>query len=158
VRRAAADLGIPVEIRHFGATTRTAADAAREIGCDLGQIIKSLVFFAGGEPVLALCSGTDRVDEARLAGALGVGSVRRATPAEARAVTGFPIGGTPPFALHRAVRTLVDPGLLRHLELWAGAGTGEAVVRIYASDLIRATGGDLVDIATTHEAAADARP
>jgi len=137
---------VTIEIRHFDSTTRTAADAAREIGCALGQIIKSLVFFADGEPVLALCAGTDRVDERRLAGALGVTSVRRATAEEALAATGYPIGGTPPFGLRRPLRAVLDPGLLRHEELWAGAGTGEAVVRIRASDLARASGGALMEI------------
>lgn len=149
MRQAADELGLTVEIRSFHSTTRTAADAAREIGCALGQIVKSLVFFADGEPVLALCAGTDRVDEVRLARALGTASVRRATADEVRAVTGYPIGGTPPFGLRRALRTLVDPGLLRHDDLWAGAGTGEAVVRIRSQDLARASGGAVMEIART---------
>jgi prolyl-tRNA editing enzyme YbaK/EbsC (Cys-tRNA(Pro) deacylase) len=136
-----------VEIRHFHSTTRTAADAAREIGCALGQIIKSLVFVADGQAVLALCSGIDRVDEAKLRAHLGAAAVRRASADEALRATGFPIGGVPPFGHPRALRLLVDRGLLRHETLWAGAGTGEAVVRIRSGDLLRASGGELVDVA-----------
>jgi prolyl-tRNA editing enzyme YbaK/EbsC (Cys-tRNA(Pro) deacylase) len=146
VRDAARALGLEVEIRHFGSTTRTAADAAREIGCALGQIIKSLVFLADGEAVLVLCAGTDRVDEAKLRAHLGATAVRRARAEEALRATGFPIGGVPPFAHARSLRILVDRGLLRHETLWAGAGTGEAVVRIRSGDLVRASRGELVDV------------
>ena len=147
MRAAAAALGIAIEIRHFRSTTRTAVAAAREIGCELGQIIKSLVFIADGEPVLALCSGTDRVDEAKLRSLLGARAVRRANAEEARRATGYPIGGTPPFGHRQGLRVLVDPGLLRYAELWAGAGTGEAVVRVGSRDLVRASGGALAPIA-----------
>lgn len=136
-----------MEIRHFQSTTRTAADAAREIGCALGQIIKSLVFLADGQAVLVLCSGTDRVDEAKLRAHLGAAAVQRASADEALRATGFPIGGVPPFGHARALRVLIDRGLLRHETLWAGAGTGEAVVRIHSGDLLRASGGELVDVA-----------
>jgi prolyl-tRNA editing enzyme YbaK/EbsC (Cys-tRNA(Pro) deacylase) len=97
--------------------------------------------------VIALCGGRDRVDEAKLAALLGVDGVRRASAEEVRAITGYPIGGTPPFAHARPLRVLIDPGLLRYDELWAGAGTGEAVVRVYARDLVRASGGEVAAIA-----------
>lgn len=148
VRRAAMALGLDFEIRRFPATTRTAVDAAREIGCALGQIIKALVFFADGEPVLALCSGTDRVDEAKLKAVLGARGVRRANADEARAATGFPIGGTPPFAHARPLRVVIDRGLLRYEILWSGAGLPEAVLRLGSADLARASGGEVRDIAT----------
>jgi len=147
VRAAASTLGLDVEIRHFPSTTRTAVDAAREIGCALGQIIKSLVFL-GDEPCLVLVSGVDRVDEAKLRAFLGTAIVRRASAEEARAATGYPIGGVPPFGHARPLRVLVDRGLLAHEELWAGAGTGEAVIRIASRELLRASGGSLVDVAT----------
>jgi prolyl-tRNA editing enzyme YbaK/EbsC (Cys-tRNA(Pro) deacylase) len=147
VRAAAAERDLDVEIRLFPATTRTAVDAAREIGCELGQIIKSLVFLADGEPVLVLCAGTERVDEAKVRALTGASSVRRATANEAREVTGYPIGGVPPFGFARSIRVLLDRGLLRHEALWAGAGTGEAVIRVWSRDLARASGGTVVDVA-----------
>ncbi len=148
MRASAESLRIDIEVRHFASTTRTALDAAREIGCALGQIIKSLVFLADGGAVLVLIAGPDRVDEAKLRALLGGSAVRRANADEARATTGYPIGGVPPFGLERPVRVVVDRGLLRHDALWAGAGTGEAVVRIWSRDLVRASGGEVADVAT----------
>jgi prolyl-tRNA editing enzyme YbaK/EbsC (Cys-tRNA(Pro) deacylase) len=136
-------------VRHFPATTRTAIDAAREIGCELGQIIKSLVFLADGEPLLVLCAGTERVDEAKVRAIVGATTVRRATASEARDLTGYPIGGVPPFGLARPMRVLLDRGLLRHEALWAGAGTGESVIRVWSRDLERASRGTVVDVAAS---------
>lgn len=144
--RAAAERDVPIEIRRFASTTRTAGDAAREIGCELGQIIKSLVFLVDGAPVLVLCAGTDRVDEAKLRAHLGARQVRRASADEARTATGYPVGGTPPFGHQHPLRTLIDPGLFRYQELWSGAGLPEAVARIRASDLARATRGEVADV------------
>ena len=101
---AARALGLQPEVRRFPEGTKTAVDAANAIGCDVGQIVKSLVFMAGEEPVLALTSGANRVDEGKLAAAAGAGSARRATPEEARTATGFAVGGTPPFG-HVAQRS-----------------------------------------------------
>ena len=150
VRAAAERLGLDVEIRQFSSTTRTAVDAAREIGCELGQIVKSLVFLADGDAVLALCAGTDRIDEAKLRTLVGATTVRRATAGEARDVTGYPIGGVPPFGLSRPLRVLIDRGLLRHDALWAGAGTGETVIRVWSRDLARASAGTIVDLAASN--------
>src|SRR5690242_6423962 len=94
---AAARAGVAIEVRRFPAGTRTAADAARAVGCDVGQIVKSLVFIADGAPVVALVSGADRLDPARLASLLGAAAVRRADGDEARQASGFAIGGIPPF-------------------------------------------------------------
>src|SRR5438874_9546482 len=98
---ASTDFGVTV--REFPAGTKTAPDAARAVGCDVGQIVKSLVFVADGEPILALTSGANRADPAKLAALLGVTEVRRATADEARGATGFAIGGTPPFGFPRSV-------------------------------------------------------
>jgi hypothetical protein len=94
---AATVLGHPVDVRRFQEGTKTAPDAARAIGCEVGQIVKSLVFVADGEPLLALTSGANRVDVGRLATRAGASAARRADPEEARAATGFAVGGTPPF-------------------------------------------------------------
>src|SRR5437016_11324465 len=99
---AAVERGLRIELRRFPEGTRTAADAARAVGCDVSQIVKSLVFIAGDQPVLALVSGADRADPDRLSTALAadgsspLGPIRRATADEAREATGFAIGGVPP--------------------------------------------------------------
>src|SRR5207249_7916385 len=101
VRAYASARNVTIEVKRFARTTRPAEDAAREIGTDVARIVKSLVFVAErGEatPVVALCSGQGRVDETRLAAALGVPTVRRATADEAKTFTGYAIGGVPPFA------------------------------------------------------------
>lgn len=142
---AATALGHPVEVRRFPEGTRTAEDAARAVGCELGQIVKSLVFVADGRPVIALTSGANRVDTAKLAALLGAGEVRRATPEEARAATGFAVGGTPPFGHPSRIRTYLDPDLLAYAEVWAAAGTPDAVFRTTPEELRRATGAGVAD-------------
>jgi prolyl-tRNA editing enzyme YbaK/EbsC (Cys-tRNA(Pro) deacylase) len=146
VVRAAAARGLSIEVREFPEDTRTAPDAARAIGCDLGQIVKSLVFTIDGAPVVLLVSGANRVDEAKLAAAVGGGVVDRATAGTARAATGYPIGGVPPFAHDRVLRTLVDDDLMAFDVVWAAAGTPRAVFAIEPEELVRlsaASGADL---------------
>ncbi len=139
---AARSLGHPVEVRRFPEGTKTAPDAARAIGCEVGQIVKSLVFVADGKPVLALTSGSNRVDPARLATLVGATGARRATPAEAREATGFAVGGTPPFGHPEPLRTFLDQDLLAYEEIWAAAGTPDAVFRTTPGEL-QATAGAL---------------
>ena len=132
VRDAAARKGVTLEIRVFDESTHTAADAAATVDAELGQIVKSLVFVAPGEdgtlePVLCLVSGPNRVDVARLAAITGDGDIRRATAREAQELTGFVIGGIPPFGHPRPVRTVMDPDLGRFQVVWAAAGTPTAV-------------------------------
>jgi prolyl-tRNA editing enzyme YbaK/EbsC (Cys-tRNA(Pro) deacylase) len=133
--------GLRPEIRRFPEGTKTAEDAARAIGCEVGQIVKSLVFMASGSPVLALTSGANRVDTARLGALIGEKRVRRASPEEARAATGFAVGGTPPFGHPARIRTFVDPDLLGWKVVWAAAGTPDAVFPLSPAELVRATGG-----------------
>ena len=142
---AARAAGITVVVRRFPEETRTAADAARAIGCDIGQIVKSLVFMADGWAFLALTSGTNRADLGRLAAAVGAREVRKATPEEAREATGFAIGGTPPFGHTRPVRALVDRDLLCYDVVWAAAGAPDSVFPIAPEDLVRAAGADPAD-------------
>jgi prolyl-tRNA editing enzyme YbaK/EbsC (Cys-tRNA(Pro) deacylase) len=141
--------GIRPEIRRFPEGTRTAGDAARAIGCDVAQIVKSLVFVADGEPVIAFTSGANRVDPAKLARAAGAASCRRATPEEARGATGFAVGGTPPFGHPRRLRSFVDRDLLGHEEVWAAAGTPDSVFPLSPADLRRCTGAVPVDLRET---------
>lgn len=137
---AATVLGHEVEVRRFPEGTRTAEDAARAIGCGVGQIVKSLVFMGDDRPVLALTSGANRVDTARLAGVLGVGKVRRADAEEARAASGYAVGGTPPFGHPEPLTTVLDLDLLRYDEIWAAAGTPDSVFRTTPDELRRITG------------------
>ncbi len=138
---AARAAGLRPDVRRFPEGTKTAGDAARAIGCDVGQIVKSLVFMAGETPVLALTSGANRVDTDVLAVLAGSGAVRRASPEEARSATGFAVGGTPPFGHPARVKTFVDPDLLGWEVVWAAAGTPDAVFPLTPSDLLRVTGG-----------------
>lgn len=139
--------GLDLEIRQFPEGTRTADDAARAIGCEVAQIVKSLVFMADERPVLALVSGADRVDTDRLANAMGATATRRATGDEARSATGFAIGGVPPFGHAEALTVLVDPGLLGHEVVWAAAGLPDAVFPIPPDDLVRVSGARVAAIA-----------
>ena len=139
--------GLELEVRRFPEGTRTAEDAARAIGCDVAQIVKSLVFMADRRPVIALVSGADRVDTERLAAAAEVAAARRASGDEARTATGFAIGGVPPFGHARELTVLVDPGLLEHELLWAAAGLPDAVFPIRPDDLVRVSGGRVTALA-----------
>ena len=141
VAEAAAAHGITVEAREFPEGTRTAQDAADAIGCEVAQIVKSLVFLLDGAPVLALVSGANRLDEAKLAAALGGSVVRRADADAVKAATGFSIGGVPPFGHVAPLRTAVDEDLLGYDVVWAAAGTAHDNFPITPDDLVRASGG-----------------
>lgn len=144
---AARALGLEPEVRRFPEGTKTAVDAAKAIGCDVGPIVKSLVFVAGEEPVLALTSGSNRVDERKLAAAAGAGSARRATPEEARTATGFAVGGTPPFGHAGSVTTFCDSDLISYERVWAAAGTPDAVFPIGPDELVQLADAVVIDLA-----------
>jgi prolyl-tRNA editing enzyme YbaK/EbsC (Cys-tRNA(Pro) deacylase) len=152
VADAATAAGLPIEIRHVPEGARTAADAAAAIGCEVAQIVKSLVFMADGEPVVTLLAGDDRLDPARLADVLEAREVRRANGAEARAATGFPIGGVPPLGYERDLTVLIDDGLLRHEVVWAAAGLPDAVFAAEPAALGRAAGARTVHVAEERRA------
>jgi prolyl-tRNA editing enzyme YbaK/EbsC (Cys-tRNA(Pro) deacylase) len=141
----AADRGTSIEIRRFAATTRTAEDAARQIGTQVERIVKSLVFIADGRPVIVLCSGDKRVSVKRLEDLLRAKSVRRATADEAKAHTGFPIGGVPPFA--HGLEVIADQTLDRFEKVWAAAGLPDAVFEIGVGDLKRLSAARSASIA-----------
>ena len=144
---AARATGLEIAVERFPEGTRTAADAARAVGCDVAQIVKSIVFVADGVPLVALVSGAHRVDLGRLASALGAREVRRADGDEARTATGFAIGGVPPFGHATPIAVVVDDDLMTHRTVWAAAGLPDAVFAIAPADLLRASGGRVVDIA-----------
>jgi prolyl-tRNA editing enzyme YbaK/EbsC (Cys-tRNA(Pro) deacylase) len=143
----AATHGVEIKVTRFPSTTRTAQDAAREIGCSVAEIVKSLVFSADGAPVVALCSGADRVDETKLKSALGVSTVRRANADEAKSATGYAIGGVPPFAHDTELRVVIDDGLLAFDTVWAAAGLPDAVFPIAPAELVRLSAGNVADVA-----------
>jgi len=159
VVEAAARKSIALRVVVLDATTHTAEDAARALGVELGQIVKSLVFVApraeaGHEPILCLVSGTNRVDVARLAAVVGEPAIRRATAREARDLTGFTIGGIPPVGHARAVRVVMDPDLGRHREVWAAAGTDRAVFPVAPAALRALTNAVVAPIAAEPDAIA----
>ena len=139
--------GMAPEILRFPQGTRTAEQAAAAVGCELGQIVKSLVFLCDGEAVLALTSGANRVDTKRLGELLG-GTITRADADGVREATGYAIGGTPPFGHVRPLRAVVDGALLGYDTVWAAAGTPDTVFELRPDELVRASGAEVADFAT----------
>jgi prolyl-tRNA editing enzyme YbaK/EbsC (Cys-tRNA(Pro) deacylase) len=138
-----ADAG--VSVRKFPEGTRTAVDAARAVGCDVGQIVKSLVFVAAGRPVVALVSGANRLDESRLATVAGR-PVSKADAATARAATGYAIGGVPPFGHATEVPVFMDRDLLGYSVVWAAAGRPDSVFEIQPERLRELSNAAVVDL------------
>ena len=132
--------------RRFPEGTRTAVEAAAAVGCELSQICKSLVFAADGVPVLVLMDGASRVDVERVRQELGVKKVGRADAQAVREVTGYAIGGVPPFGHRTSTRVLADRSLLAHDVVWAAAGTPYAVFPIEPKQLVTHAQATLVDV------------
>jgi prolyl-tRNA editing enzyme YbaK/EbsC (Cys-tRNA(Pro) deacylase) len=148
VRRVADALraaGIEAEIMELSDSTRTAEEAATAIGTSVPRIVKSLVFLADGDPILALVSGSNRLDVDRLGAALGR-AISRADAATVRAATGFAIGGVPPLGHATSLDVLIDRDLLQYDEVWAAAGTPHAVFPIRPDALVAATSGRVIDL------------
>jgi prolyl-tRNA editing enzyme YbaK/EbsC (Cys-tRNA(Pro) deacylase) len=137
---------VDLEVRRFAGTTRTAEDAALQIGTAVERIVKSLVFVASGDPVIVLCSGRARVDEALLGAVLGGAPPRRATAGEAKAFTGYAIGGVPPFAHVRRCRVIADQSLLAFDRVWAAAGLPDAVFPIAPGELVRVADAEVASV------------
>ncbi len=140
-RRAADEYGLNVTVEEFDEGTKTAEDAAAVVGCDVAQIASGLVFDAAGDPVMVITSGANRVSEDRLAVHLGADGVEMADPELVREVTGYGIGGVPPFCHDRNLPVLIDPTLLEFDQVWAAAGTPQAVFPIDPDDLVEAADG-----------------
>lgn len=143
---ALAALGLAPDVRSFPDGTRTAADAAAAIGCELSQIVKSLIFAADGVPVLVLMDGASRVDVEAVRRELDAGAVTRADAALVRETTGYAIGGVPPFGHRTRTRVLADRSLLVHEVVWAAAGTPHTVFPMAPRELIAHAGADLADV------------
>ncbi len=143
---AATDLGLSIEPVRFPDGAKTAADAAAAIGVEIGQIVKSLIFAVDGDVVLAYVSGANQLDERKLAAAAGGERCSRVDADTVRAVTGYPIGGVPPFGHATPLRVFIDPDLLAFDEVWAAAGTWHDVFAIAPADLVTASGGTVVEL------------
>jgi len=146
VAAALAEAGATGHVRELTESARTAAEAASALGCERGAIANSLVFTADGEPVLILTSGGHRVDTGHVAGQLGVGTLRRATPDQVRAATGQPIGGVAPVGHPRPVRTLVDVALAAYPVVWAAGGTPHTVFPTSYPELLRICAAEPVTV------------
>lgn len=148
VADAAQHLGLSIEIKEFAAGTRTAQDAAAAVGCQVAQIVKSLLFVVNGQPTMALVSGSNRLDEKKLAALCGVGrkKVKRANADIAREATGFAIGGVPPFGHANPLPVYMDGDFFRFEVIWAAAGTPNAVFAVAPNDLARVTQATIADL------------
>jgi Cys-tRNA(Pro) deacylase len=143
---AAKERGLDIVTKRFPEGTKTAADAAAAIGVTVGQIVKSLVFGVDGEIVMALVSGSNQLDEKKLALAAGGAKCARVDADAVREATGFPIGGVPPFGHATQLRVFVDPDLLQYDEVWAAAGTWNDNFGAAPADIVRVSGGVVTDL------------
>jgi len=143
---AAREAGLEITTRRFPEGTKTAADAATAIGVSVGQIVKSLVFGVDSEIVMALVSGSNQLDEKKLAAAAGGAKCSRVDADAVRAATGYPIGGVPPFGHATQLRIFIDPDLLQYDEVWAAAGTWNDNFGAAPADIVRVAGGVVTDL------------
>ncbi len=128
---------VEARLEELPVETPTVAAAARAVGCEESEIVKSVVFVCDGRAVLALVQGDRRAGPARVAAAAGARSVRTASPVEVLAATGFEAGGVAPFPPNRAVRAFLDEALLRRDAVWVGGGTPRHLARLGVVDLVR---------------------
>jgi prolyl-tRNA editing enzyme YbaK/EbsC (Cys-tRNA(Pro) deacylase) len=140
-------LGYEYTVIEHNESTRTAQEAADRAGCELGQIVKSLIFQGrdSGKPILVLTSGANRVDEKRISEYAGE-PIRRADADFVRLVTGFAIGGVPPVGHLQKMETYIDEDFLQYPTIWAAAGTPNAIFELQTGDLQRMTHGQVVRV------------
>lgn len=136
---------LKLEVIELAQSTRTAQEAADAVGCELGQIVKSLVFKSLEKPLLFLVSGKNQLDIKKVGGLLGL-KIEKADADFAREQTGYPIGGVPPVAHAQPLDIFIDSDLLEYEFVWAAAGTPNAVFRIKSNDLPRVTGGRIIQM------------
>jgi prolyl-tRNA editing enzyme YbaK/EbsC (Cys-tRNA(Pro) deacylase) len=147
VQDALSELGMSLDVLELPNSTRTAVEAAQAVGCQVGQIVKSLIFKAkrSKRPVLVIASGANRVDEKKIEAQIGE-PLGKADADFVRQQTGFAIGGVPPVGHNRKIDTFIDRDLLSFQEVWAAAGTPRAVFRLDPQDLPKMTGGFVLEI------------
>jgi prolyl-tRNA editing enzyme YbaK/EbsC (Cys-tRNA(Pro) deacylase) len=145
VRAALINAGLHPEIRQFAESTRTAQEAANALGISVGQIVKSLLFMSGERPVMALISGSNQLDTAKLSHLTGA-EIRKADAATVRQATGYAIGGVPPLGFPSRIETYMDTDLLQYEEIWAAAGTPNHVFRTTPTELTTLTEATRADL------------
>lgn len=147
VQIALQNLGMTLEVVELPGSTRTAVEAAQAVGCTVGQIVKSLVFKTkrSQRPILVLASGANRVDEKKVEAVIGE-PLGKADADFVRLQTGFAIGGVPPLGHDQPLEGFIDEDLLQYPEIWAAAGTPHAVFRLAPGDLVKMTGGQVIDL------------
>jgi prolyl-tRNA editing enzyme YbaK/EbsC (Cys-tRNA(Pro) deacylase) len=147
VQDALSELGMSLEVLELPSSTRTAVEAAQAVGCQVGQIVKSLIFKAKRtkRPILVIASGANRVDEKKIEAQIGE-PLGKADANFVRQQTGFAIGGVPPLGHSQKIEAFIDRDLLSFHEVWAAAGTPRAVFRLDGQDLTKMTGGLVLDI------------
>ena len=147
VQEALQSYGLTCEVVQMQDTTRSAEDAARAVGCEVGQIVKSLIFEGkqSHQPVLVVTSGANRVNE-KIIGQKLAESIKMANPEFVREMTGFAIGGVPPIGHRHALKIFIDEDLLQYEEIWAAAGTPHAVFKLTPEDLKTITKGSVISV------------
>ena len=147
VQEALQALGLTCEVVQMQATTRTAEDAARAVGCKVGQIVKSLIFEGkqSHRPILVVASGVNRVNE-KILGQQISEPVKMANADFVREMTGFAIGGVPPLGHRRPLTVFIDEDLLGYAEIWAAAGTPRAVFKLTPDELKMITNGTVISV------------
>src|SRR6266478_5410845 len=145
VQSAIGELGLTGTVIELAVEARTSQQAADALGVTVGQIAKSLIFTVNKSPLLVIASGANRVDEGKL-GKLAGGKVRRADPETVKQSTGYTIGGVPPFAHATSLPVYSDPDLLQYELIYAAAGVPECVFPLTPEELVRATGGQVIDV------------
>lgn len=147
VQKALDELGMHLQVIELPDSTRTAMEAAQAVGCEVGQIVKSLVFrtLESGRPILVIASGPNRVDEKKVAERVGE-PLGKANADFVRDQTGFVIGGVPPMGHTQTIETYIDADLLAYPQVWAAAGTPHAVFSLSPQELVRMTGGEVMQL------------
>jgi len=147
VQQALNAIGMQLEVVELPDSTRTSSEAAQAIGCQVGQIAKSIIFraLASQRPIMVIASGPNRVNEKVIETLIGE-AIGKADADFVRQRTGFVIGGVPPVGHTEQIETFIDNSLLQYPEIWAAAGTPHAVFRLTPADLLRMTGGKLVQL------------
>jgi len=145
VQSAIAALGLRSALIELAVDARTSQQAADALGVTVGQIAKSLVFTVNGRPLMVIASGANRVDEAKL-GRLADGQVRRASAETVKQATGYTIGGVPPLGHTAPLPIYIDQDLLQYETIYGAAGVPECVFPLTPDELVRATGGSVVDV------------
>ena len=144
VQQVLKELGLDSQIIEFSNSTKTSAEAAAAIGTSVSQICKSILFAAGDEPVMVIASGSNRIDQTKIQVYVEK-ELGKANAAFVREHTGFAIGGVPPVGHASQFPIFIDQDLLQYAEVWAAGGTPNSVFPLSPTDLVRVTGGRVID-------------